>query len=62
MSTITFLWPNRQRRYRLITILLLKFALSNTCKYLESKKHTGRAAFSAQSQKRLIYYNGPGRQ
>ena len=29
MSTITFLWPNRHRRYRLITILLSKFAFIN---------------------------------
>ena len=43
MSTITFLWPNRYRRYRLITILLLKLALSN--KYLESKIHPAARHF-----------------
>ena len=43
MSTITFLWPNRHRRYRLITILLSKFAFSN--KYLESKMHPAARLF-----------------
>ena len=37
ISTITFLWPNKSRRYRLISILLSKFALSN--EQLESKMH-----------------------
>ena len=43
MSTITFVWPNRHRRYRLITILLSKFAFSN--KYPESKMHPAARLF-----------------
>ena len=53
MSTtcITFLWPNRRRSYRLITILLSKFAFSN--KYLKSKMHQAAQLFQPRVKKGL---------